>query len=111
MRRRGRIPGHDSSEQQDMRVNAFNASSAGNLSPEGTGPADVALERHYTVGQIAKSWHADYKTVRRMFEGEPGVLIWGPGERRFKRSHVSMRIPESVVIRVHRKYRMCRNPL
>jgi hypothetical protein len=68
---------------------------------------DVALERHYTIGEIAENWHADYKTVRRMFEGQPGVLVWGPGERRHRRSHVSMRVPESVMIRVHR---MCRNP-
>jgi hypothetical protein len=68
---------------------------------------DVALERHYTISEIAANWHADYKTVRRMFEGQPGVLMWGPAERRHRRSHVSMRVPESIVIRVHR---MCRNP-
>lgn len=67
--------------------------------------SDVALERHRTIGEIAKLWHLDYKTVRREFEGEPGVLTFGPGERRFKRSHVSMRIPESIMIRVHRRLR------
>jgi hypothetical protein len=69
------------------------------------GSCDVALERHYTVGEIAKLWHADYKTVRKMFEGEPGVLTWGDEETRYKRGYCSMRIPESVMIRVHRKYR------
>ncbi len=67
---------------------------------------DIATERHYTIGEIAKLWHLDYKTVRRMFENEPGVLVFGPGERRHKRSHISMRVPESVMLRVHR--RMCK---
>ena len=45
---------------------------------------------------------ADDGIVRRMFEGQPGVLTWGPEERSHKRSHISLRVPESVVIRVHR---------
>jgi hypothetical protein len=69
---------------------------------------DTALERHYTIAEIAKRWHMDYHTVRDRFEGQPGVLTWGPGERRFKRSHISMRVPESGMIRVHRE--MCRRP-
>jgi hypothetical protein len=67
--------------------------------------ADIAQEKHYTITEIAKQWHFDYKTVRKMFEEEPGVFLSGPGERRFKRSHISMRVPESVMIRVHRKNR------
>jgi hypothetical protein len=63
---------------------------------------DLALEKHYTVGEIADRWHVDYSTARAMFENEPGVLRFGPGERRFKRSHVSLRVPESVMVRVHR---------
>lgn len=63
---------------------------------------DLALEKHYTVGEIAERWHVDYSTARAMFENEPGVLRFGPEERRFKRSHVSLRAPESVMVRVHR---------
>ena len=63
---------------------------------------DIALEKHYTVSEIADRWHVDYSTARAMFENEPGVLRFGPGERRFKRSHVSLRVPESVMVRVHR---------
>lgn len=66
---------------------------------------DIAMERHYTIAEIATLWHLNYKTVRRFFGSEPGVLIFGPGERRFKRSHVSMRVPETVMLRVHRRCR------
>jgi AraC-like DNA-binding protein len=66
---------------------------------------DIAMERHYTIAEIARLWHLNYKTVRRLFGSEPGVLIFGPGERRFKRSHVSMRVPETVMLRVHRRCR------
>lgn len=31
------------------------------------GFSDIALERHYTIGEIAEKWHLDYKTVRKMF--------------------------------------------
>lgn len=66
---------------------------------------DIVTEKHYTVGEIAERWHVDYSTAQAMFETEPGVLKFGPGERRFKRSHVSLRVPESVMVRVHRKLR------
>jgi hypothetical protein len=68
---------------------------------------DIALEKHYTVGEIADRWHVDYSTARAMFENEPGVLRFGPGERRFKRRHVSLRVPESVMVRVHRTLQRC----
>src|SRR5271165_3299158 len=105
IRRRGDASACGHSKQYLGDDNAAAAPVTGNVAAAETGCSDVALERHYTVGQLAKRWHSDYKTVRRMFEGEPGVLTWGPGERCHKRSHVSMRIPESVVIRVHRKHR------
>jgi len=62
-----------------------------------------ALERHYTVGEIGKMWGLSEKTVRRMFEDEDGVLQWGVSERRHKRGYITMRIPESVLLRVHHK--------
>jgi hypothetical protein len=36
----------------------------------------LALERHYTVLEIAEMWSLSEKTVRRMFEQEDGVLQW-----------------------------------
>jgi hypothetical protein len=66
---------------------------------------DVAVERHYTITEIAKQWHMDYGSVRPLFEDEPGVLKFGHGELLHKRSYISLRVPESVMIRVHRRLR------
>jgi hypothetical protein len=47
----------------------------------------VALERHYSVPQVAALWHISEKTVRRLFEGEDGVLRWGNSETLRKRGY------------------------
>jgi hypothetical protein len=70
-------------------------------------PESIALERHYSVPEIAELWHVSEKTVRRLFENEGGVLRWGSPEEisrlRHKRGYCNLRIPESVLIRVHRR--------
>jgi len=38
-----------------------------------------------------------------MFEEEDGVLQWGNPETRRKRRYITVRIPESYLLRVHRK--------
>ena len=63
----------------------------------------VALERHYSVPQVAALWHISEKTVRRLFDGEDGVLRWGTSETLRKRGYQNLRIPESVLIRVHHR--------
>jgi len=35
---------------------------------------DVAGERHYSAPELAKLWGLSERTIRRMFENEPGVL-------------------------------------
>ena len=70
---------------------------------QSVGTAALGLERHYSVGEIAEIWGLSEKTVRRMFEEEDGVLQWGTPETRRKRGYVTLRIPESVLLRVHRK--------
>lgn len=60
-------------------------------------------QHHYTADQIAKMWSLSTDTVRRLFQGEDGVLkIVRPGNR-YKRTYVTLRIPESVLNRVHRR--------
>ena len=66
--------------------------------------SDPALERHYSVIEVAKLWGLSENTIRRMFTGEPGVVEWGSVESRFKRAYKTMRIPESVLQRVHRRH-------
>ncbi len=70
-----------------------------------SGVRDLALERHYSVSELAQLWGLSEKTIRRMFFDEPGVVKWGHEEGRFKRAYMTLRIPESVMQRVHRRLR------
>jgi AraC-like DNA-binding protein len=69
---------------------------------------DLAFERHYSIAEIVDLWGLSEKTVRRIFGTEEGVLEWGHDEQRFRRSYKTLRIPESVVQRVHRRMRKIR---
>lgn len=62
----------------------------------------LALERHYSVSEVAALWAISEKTVRRIFDHEDGILRWGSSETTRKRAYQTLRIPESVLIRVHR---------
>lgn len=66
-----------------------------------TKKADAVVARH-TEEEIAEMWHMHRKTVHKIFDGQPGVLEWGEAGGRTKRPHRSRRIPESVMLRVHR---------
>jgi hypothetical protein len=66
---------------------------------------ELYIEKHYSVSELASSWQLSENTIRRMFEDEPGVLRWGTMEGRFKRRYITLRIPETVVLRVHRQLR------
>ena len=68
-------------------------------------PTDLANERHYSIIEISKLWGLSEKTVRRIFEGEQGVIHWGSGERLHKRGYHTLRVPETVLHQVHRKLR------
>ena len=68
-------------------------------------PTSLANERHYSITEIAKMWALSERTVKRMFENEPGVLKWGSEERLHKRGYWTIRVPESVLERVHRRLR------
>jgi hypothetical protein len=60
--------------------------------------------RHYTVAEIAKLWNLSDEAVRGIFQNEPDVLILGDQRPRgHKRRYTTLRIPEFVVERVHRK--------
>jgi hypothetical protein len=67
---------------------------------------DPGVERHYSVGELARLWSLSEKTIRRIFENAAGVLQWGSQETRFKRGYTTLRIPESVMLRVHRRLRI-----
>ena len=71
-------------------------------------PQSPALERHFTVAEVAALWGLSQDAIRKLFEREPGVLALGneqgneQGQR--KRRYITLRIPESVVERIHRQY-------
>ena len=67
---------------------------------------DLSREKHYSIAEVAKLWDLSEKTIRRMFEREPGVLCWGKSETRFRRGYRTLRIPETVMLRVHRQLRI-----
>jgi hypothetical protein len=70
------------------------------LRPSPLDPRD-ALERHYSLKQIADKWGWDPETVRQAFIDEDGVLILGNANRKDgKRAYLTIRVPESVLDRV-----------
>ena len=63
----------------------------------------IAMERHYTPDELGEMWSLSADTVRRLFEREPGVLVIEHARGRATRRYRTLRIPESVAIRVHRR--------
>ena len=77
-----------------------------NLAAGNPTSANLALERHYSIGEVAQLWGLSVRTVRKMFGNEPGIVQWGNEESRFRRAYITVRIPESVLLRVHRRLRL-----
>ena len=67
-------------------------------------PQTPSMEPHFSVAQVAERWGLSADTVRRLFVHEPGVLVIEPVRGRFsRRRYRTLRIPESVAERVHRR--------
>lgn len=62
-----------------------------------------AYERHYTVSQLSKLWVFSESTIRRLFTKEPGVIKLSHQPTRKRRGYTSLRIPERIAERVHRR--------
>lgn len=71
------------------------------------GLSGLAAEQHYSPKDLAQRWGLSETKIRRLYEREPGVLRIGEPShrvgRKLKRSYITMRIPESVALRVHRR--------
>jgi len=63
-------------------------------------------EKHYTLAELAKLWHVSRTTLEGWFRNEHGVIKYGPQKLKKgrQRTHVSLRVPESVALRVYRAY-------
>lgn len=60
-------------------------------------------ERHFAPAEIAELWKLDVETVRRLFQDEPGVMVLQAPAKKGKRPYKTIRIPISVLERVHRR--------
>ena len=63
----------------------------------------LPIERHYSPAEIAKLWKFNVETIRRMFLDEPGVVVLQSAVKKGRRSYKTIRVPESVLERVHRR--------
>jgi len=77
---------------------AAGPSAAPAVSPQGF------AEHHFTVAEISQMWQLSPDSVRRLFEREPGVLAFGGDHSTgHKRRYTTLRVPGSVLARVHRR--------
>jgi len=66
------------------------------------GVSEMAFSRHFSPAELAVIWNLDPTTIRRIFQDETGVLKIGKSSRRDgKRDYTTLRIPESVALRVY----------
>ena len=66
--------------------------------------ADATFERHLSVEELAELWGMSVDFVRRLFLKEPGVVVFYR-QQLGRRVYRTVRIPESVALRVHRRMR------
>jgi hypothetical protein len=66
-------------------------------------PSAASSERHYSVAEVATMWNLSPDAVRKIFENEPGVFVWGGQSSSHARRYRTLRIPQSVLERVHRR--------
>lgn len=66
--------------------------------------ATIAQERHFDVAEIATIWNLSEDKVRRIFQNEPDVMvIEAEPQKHQSRRYRTLRVPESVLTRVHRR--------
>jgi hypothetical protein len=75
----------------------------GEPSPLVAPSGDFAIEEHYTPQEVSVLLKLSADTIRRIFQDEPGVFRIGESFRRGKRGYVTLRIPRSVLMRVHER--------
>lgn len=73
------------------------------LTPANLASDDISkevVEKHFTVAEIAETWGISVDLARDIFRKEPGVLAL---DRTGRGKYITMRVPESVMERVHRR--------
>lgn len=65
----------------------------------------TALETHHTPDELAALWGVSRKTITRMFQDVPGVLLVSAHRvSETRRRRRTMRIPASVAALIHDQY-------
>ena len=59
--------------------------------------------KHFSPAELAEAWGLSTDTIRNLFRNEPGVLKIGERASRFRRGYITLRIPQEVAERVHRR--------
>ena len=73
------------------------------MKPEAERQGSIAFEKHCSVAELSRQWGFSENTIRRLFRKEPGVIKIVHQETLHKRRYTSMRIPERIAQRVHRR--------
>ena len=60
-------------------------------------------ERHYSPSELAEAWGVSVEAIRSLFREEPGVLKIGSTGTKYRRGYTTLRIPQEVAARVHRR--------
>jgi hypothetical protein len=63
----------------------------------------LAAERHWSPAQVAEIWGFGPETIRRIFQNEPGVVVMTKPAKKNRQQHRTIRIPQTVLERVHRR--------
>jgi hypothetical protein len=66
-------------------------------------PVGRVGEEHYSPRDLATAWGVSEKVVRNLFRNEEGVLKIGRNGSRSRQGYWTLRIPQSVADRVHRR--------
>jgi hypothetical protein len=75
----------------------------GKVTATAAGASVTALEPHYSVQQVAELWGLCEDAARAIFRSESGVIKIERPKARYKRAYTTLRIPLSVLQRVHRR--------
>jgi hypothetical protein len=63
----------------------------------------IVDEKHYSPADLAKAWGVNVETIRNVFREEPGVVKIGEKAPSHRRPYLTLRIPQSVAVRVHKR--------
>ena len=70
---------------------------------DSSGNGAPVTARHYSPSELAEAWGLSIETIRSIFRQEPGVLKIGSTGTKYRRGYTTLRIPQEVAARVHRR--------